>query len=189
MKMQKTAISILLFAAILIMISCSNATKEIASIKIGTQTWAVKNLDVTTFRNGDIIPEAKTNEEWKKSGDEQKPAWCYYNNDPANGEKYGKLYNWYAVNDPRGLAPEGWHIPTDAEWTTLTAYLEEAGGNVKKPVQHIGQAQTTEQPTKQALQPFRVASGRTMVRTPGLVTAVTGGLLLSSLQVLTTSGT
>ena len=47
-------------------------------------------------------------------------AWCYYNNDPANGKKYGKLYNWYAVNDPRGLAPKGWHIPTDSEWTMLT---------------------------------------------------------------------
>jgi uncharacterized protein (TIGR02145 family) len=135
MKKQKTAINVLLFSSLLIMISWSNATKFSATIKIGTQNWATKNLDVSTFRNGDSIPEAKTNEEWKKSGDEQKAAWCYYNNDLANREKYGKLYNWYAVNDQRGLAPEGWHVPTDAEWTTLTTYLggeAVAGGKLKE---------------------------------------------------------
>lgn len=49
--------------------------------------------------------------------------WCYYNNDTANGRVYGKLYNWYAVNDPRGLAPQGWRIPSNGEWTTLTTFL------------------------------------------------------------------
>jgi uncharacterized protein (TIGR02145 family) len=82
-------------------------------IKIGTQIWATRNLDASTFRNGDTIPEAKTDEEWKAAGNDKKPAWCYYNNDPANGKKYGKLYNYYAVKDKRGLAPEGWHIPSD----------------------------------------------------------------------------
>lgn len=98
-------------------------SSNLEEVKIGTQTWSTKNLNVSTFRNGDTIPEAKTNEEWKKAGEEGKPAWCYYNNDPENGKKYGKLYNWYAVNDPRGLAPKGWHVPTDAEWTILTDYL------------------------------------------------------------------
>ncbi|MBM3455250.1 MAG: hypothetical protein FJX80_08895 [Bacteroidetes bacterium] len=93
------------------------------SVKIGTQTWMAENLNVATFRNGDSIPQAKTNEEWEKAGENQQPAWCYYNNDPANGEKYGKLYNWYAVNDKRGLAPVGFHIPSDAEWTKLTDFL------------------------------------------------------------------
>jgi uncharacterized protein (TIGR02145 family) len=105
------------------------------TVIIGTQTWTTKNLDVSTFRNGDPIPEAKTNEEWAKSGDEQKPAWCYYENDSTNGEKYSKLYNWYAVNDPKGLAPKGWHVPTDAEWTTITTYLggeDVAGGKLKE---------------------------------------------------------
>lgn len=73
------------------------------------------NLNTDRFRNGDLIPEAKSNEEWIEAGKNKQPAWCYYNNDPANGEKYGKLYNWYAVNDPRGLAPEGYHIPTIEE--------------------------------------------------------------------------
>ncbi|MFY7939168.1 MAG: fibrobacter succinogenes major paralogous domain-containing protein [Flavobacterium sp.] len=93
------------------------------TITIGTQVWMTKNLDVATFRNGDPIPQAKTNEEWIKAGENQQPAWCYYDNDPANGAKYGKLYNWYAVNDSRGLAPVGYHIPSDAEWTKLTDFL------------------------------------------------------------------
>jgi uncharacterized protein (TIGR02145 family) len=93
------------------------------SVTIGTQTWTTKNLDVATFRNGDAIPEAKTDEEWQAAGDNKQPAWCYYDNDPKNGVKYGKLYNWYAVNDARGLAPAGWHIPTDEAWTELSTFL------------------------------------------------------------------
>ena len=95
----------------------------IDEIKIGKQTWCVKNLDVTNFRNGDPIPEAKTKKEWVKAGENGKPAWCYYENKTSNGTKYGKLYNWDAVNDPRGIAPKGYHIPSDEEWTILTDYL------------------------------------------------------------------
>ena len=98
------------------------------TVTIGTQVWMTKNLDVATFRNGDPIPQAKTDEEWDKANEKEQPAWCYYDNLPRNGEKYGKLYNWYAVNDPRGLAPEGWHVPSDAEWTVLIDYL--GGGDV-----------------------------------------------------------
>ena len=99
---------------------------EITGVKIGNQIWMTQNLKVAHFRNGDSVPYAKTAEEWEKAGKEQKPAWCYYNNDPANDSKYGKLYNWFAVNDPRGLAPAGWHIPSDVEWKQLTDFL---GGN------------------------------------------------------------
>lgn len=101
------------------------------TVTIGTQVWMTKNLDVATFRNGDSIPQAKTNEEWKKAGENQQPAWCYYDNDPANGAKYGKLYNWYAVNDSRGLAPVGYHVPSDAEWTKLTDFLGAGVGGTK----------------------------------------------------------
>ncbi len=104
------------------------------TVTIGTQVWMSKNLDVAKFRNGDPIPEAKTDEEWYKAVKNKQPAWCYYENDPANGAKYGKLYNWYAVNDSRGLAPVGYHIPSDAEWTQLTDYLggrDVAGGKMK----------------------------------------------------------
>jgi uncharacterized protein (TIGR02145 family) len=92
-------------------------------VKIGSQVWTTENLNVSTFRNGDPIPEAKTDDEWELAEKNKQPAWCYYENDPKNAEKYGKLYNWYAVNDPRGLAPKGWHVPSVTEWTQLTNYL------------------------------------------------------------------
>lgn len=78
------------------------------------------NLDVDKYRNGELIPEARSDEEWIKYGSEKVGCWCYYDNDPENGKKYGKLYNWYAVNDERGLAPVGWRIPSDKEWSNLT---------------------------------------------------------------------
>jgi uncharacterized protein (TIGR02145 family) len=90
------------------------------TVIIGSQVWTSTNLNVSTYRNGDIIPQVKDKDAWAglTTG-----AWCYYENDAANGTKYGKLYNWYAVNDARGLAPKGYHIPSDAEWTKLTDYL------------------------------------------------------------------
>ena len=97
--------------------------KEFKEVKIGNQIWMSENLNVDKFRNGDPIPEAKTPEDWGKAGDEQQPVWCYYDNDPSNGKIYGKLYNWYAVNDPRGLAPEGWHIPSEKEFQELISFL------------------------------------------------------------------
>ncbi len=117
----------------LLLITC--ASDAIAqSIKIGEQTWATKNLDVSKFRNGDAITEAKTIAEWTAAAEQRKPAWCYYDNDPANGKKYGKLYNFFAVSDPRGLAPTGWHVPSDQEWVTLTGNLggENAAGTKMK---------------------------------------------------------
>ena len=101
------------------------------TIVIGTQQWMRENLDVVTYRNGDIIPQVTDANAWAglTTG-----AWCYYGNDVANGAIYGKLYNWYAVNDVRGLAPQGWHIPTDVEWTTLRTKLggePVAGGKMK----------------------------------------------------------
>ena len=109
---------ILLF---LVIFSVSNSFVQ--TVTIGTQTWTTKNLDVATFRNGDAIPQAKTDEEWEAAGHYKQPAWCYYENNTANGTKYGKLYNWYAVVDSRGLAPAGWHVPTDEEWTVLSTFL------------------------------------------------------------------
>lgn len=98
-----------------------------ASVKIGTQEWMETNLDIAKFRNGDEIPEAKTSEEWIKAGEEGTPAWCYYAQE--NKENHGKLYNWFAVIDERGLAPNGWHVPADSEWKVLEDYL---GNNVGK---------------------------------------------------------
>jgi uncharacterized protein (TIGR02145 family) len=105
-----------------------NATPSPKFVTIGRQIWMAENLSTDRFRNGDLIPEARSEEEWLSCEAAKRPAWCYYNNDPANKEKFGRLYNWYAVNDPRGLAPFGWHIPTDDEWGTLIYAL---GGSDK----------------------------------------------------------
>lgn len=88
---------------------------DIPEISICGKVWAKKNLDTEYFINGDLIPQITDDTEWLNTTD---PAWCYYDNDPANAE-YGKLYNWYAVNDPRGLAPEGWKIPTSDDFNQL----------------------------------------------------------------------
>lgn len=92
-------------------------------VLIGSLKWAVANLNVSTFRNGDTITEAKSNNDWVAAGVAGKPAWCYYNNDPALGKKYGKLYNWYAVNDPRELAPAGWTLTSDDDWAVIANSL------------------------------------------------------------------
>jgi uncharacterized protein (TIGR02145 family) len=97
-----------------------NSGIVIPSVTIGTQNWMTKNLDVATYRDGTPIPQVTDPTAWANL---TTGAWCYYNNDPANGLIYGKLYNWYAVNDPRGLAPVGWHIPSDAEWNKLSNFL------------------------------------------------------------------
>jgi uncharacterized protein (TIGR02145 family) len=97
-------------------------------VEIGDQVWMSENLNADKFRNGDLIPHAKTREQWTKAGENRQPAWCYYENDQENETPYGKLYNWYAVNDPRGLAPEGWRIPSDEDWIRLTDFL--GGGSV-----------------------------------------------------------
>ena len=112
-------------------VSLSSSFVPMPAIVIGTQQWMRENLDVLTYRNGDIIPQVTDPTAWAAL---TTGAWCYYNNDVANGAIYGKLYNWYAVNDPRGLAPTGWHVPTDDEWTTLTTRLggtTVAGGKMK----------------------------------------------------------
>ena len=104
------------------------------TVKIGDQTWAGENLNVVTFRNGDSLIEAKTEKEWKKAIKEKKAAWCYYNNEAANGKKHGKLYNEFAITDPRGLAPVGFHIPTNEDWIKLgesLGSLKEAGFKLK----------------------------------------------------------
>ena len=99
-------------------------------VKIRSQSWMAENLNVSTYRNGDSIPQIKSAAEWSKL---KSGAWCYYENKTENGIKYGKLYNWYAVNDPRGLAPRGFHIPSDEEWENLIDNLghEEAGIKIK----------------------------------------------------------
>ena len=102
------------------------------TVTIGTQVWMVENLKTTKYRNGDPIPNVTANANWAAltSG-----AYCWYNNDAATYKSSsGALYNWNAVADSRKIAPIGWHVPTDAEWATLTDYLgglSVAGGKLK----------------------------------------------------------
>jgi uncharacterized protein (TIGR02145 family) len=100
-------------------------------INYGTQDWAIENAEVVTYRDGTPIPQVTDGAEWYNL---TRGAWCYYDNDPTKG----KLYNWYAVagihdNDPntpnKELAPEGWHVPSDEEWTILENYLIDNGYN------------------------------------------------------------
>jgi uncharacterized protein (TIGR02145 family) len=91
-------------------------------VTIGNLIWSSKNLDVVKYRNGDPIPQVTDPTQWANL---TTGAWCWYNNDSATyAGTYGLLYNWYAVNDSRGLAPEGWHIPSDGEWNRMTTYLD-----------------------------------------------------------------
>ncbi|ASQ90700.1 hypothetical protein CHL67_06965 [Prosthecochloris sp. GSB1] len=90
------------------------------AVKIGDQIWMAENLVVKHYRNGDPIPEVRELDEWValESG-----AWSVQENAPEHGKLFGKLYNWYAVNDPRGLAPQGWRVPTEEDWRKLEQHL------------------------------------------------------------------
>jgi len=82
-----------------------------------------ENLNVSFFQNGDPISEARTNEEWKKAGENKVPAWCYFKDSPSDAKKYGRLYNWFAVTDKRGLAPKGFHIPTKNDFDKMLSNI------------------------------------------------------------------
>ncbi len=90
------------------------------TVVIGDQCWMKENLKVTHYRNGDAIPNVTDWYDWFAS---TSGAYCNYGNYEGNSDVYGRLYNWYAVDDSRGLAPEGWHVPSDAEWKQLEIYL------------------------------------------------------------------
>ena len=102
------------------------------TVKIGTQVWMTSNLRTTRYRNGDAIPNVTANAAWAAL---TTGAYCTYNNTTKADSitLFGRLYNFYAVADSRNIAPVGWHVPTDAEWTTLTNYLGAlAGGRLKE---------------------------------------------------------
>jgi uncharacterized protein (TIGR02145 family) len=108
-----------------------------STVRIGKQRWMRYNLDKRKFRNGDPITEAKNNPEWQKLGEQEKPVVGYYLNDRKNAEKYGAIYNWHAVSDPRGLCPEGWKVPDNQDWKQLIEYLggeQQAGQFLKDSV-------------------------------------------------------
>jgi len=105
------------------------------TIQIGTQTWMAENLKTTKYRNGTPIENIADNMQWQnnKSG-----AYCSYNNNTNNDCPYGKLYNWYAISNSNQLCPTGWHVPTDAELTTLTTFLGGDGANPGNKLKNTG---------------------------------------------------
>jgi uncharacterized protein (TIGR02145 family) len=101
-------------------------------VTIGTQVWMVENLKVTHYRNGEAIPYVSDNTEWSHMN---AGAWCNYQNNETVAATYGRLYNWHTLQDSREVCPAGWHVPSDAEWTTLINYLggeSVAGGKMKE---------------------------------------------------------
>ncbi|HTL82304.1 MAG TPA: fibrobacter succinogenes major paralogous domain-containing protein [Bacteroidia bacterium] len=136
--MKSIFLLLILFASSFLVIRCDSSPKKNISppdpnsVQIGSMIWMKKNLSVCTFRNGDTIPEAKNDSDWKKICAEGKPAWCYYENDPGNGDSCGRMYNWFAVTDVRGLAPAGWHVASHQEWMTLVESLDGIGRAGKK---------------------------------------------------------
>jgi uncharacterized protein (TIGR02145 family) len=120
------------YLILLALVATFQATLQAQTVNIGTQIWTTTNLNVDTYSDGTPIPQVTNPTAWTNL---TTGAWCYYNNDPALGAIYGKMYNWYAavgiydaasLADPslrKNLAPTGYHIPTDPEWTTLTTYL------------------------------------------------------------------
>jgi uncharacterized protein (TIGR02145 family) len=116
-KIQNRMKNIILTISILCFSSVN--AQLIKEVKIGNQIWMSENLNVVSFRNGDLIKQARNQEEWERLNTEKKPGWCFYAYDYKDAPKYGKLYNYYAVSDPRGLAPQGWHIPSNEEWDRL----------------------------------------------------------------------
>ena len=132
---RNTITAVILFATVIINTACLNNASDTSSkkdsvhtiaykeVKIGNQIWMLENLNTDTFQNGEPIPQVKSIEEWLKAESEKKPAWSYLENNPSNGAKFGRLYNWFAINDIRGLAPKGWHIPSQDEWAGLINFL------------------------------------------------------------------
>jgi len=90
-------------------------------VKIGSQYWFKSNLKVSKYRNGDNIPTGLTKSEWENT---TSGGYAIYEDEQKNDSLYGKLYNYYAVTDSRGLCPTGWHVPSDGEWKVLTRYLD-----------------------------------------------------------------
>lgn len=91
-----------------------------STVQIGAQCWMAENLRTSRYRNGDAIPTGLDSLGWQTA---TTGAYCYYADSGAMNADYGKLYNWYAVADPRGLCPNGWHVPTDDEWKVLELSL------------------------------------------------------------------
>ncbi|MCF8382467.1 MAG: fibrobacter succinogenes major paralogous domain-containing protein [Chlorobium sp.] len=127
----------LLFTLLLAMcVSGCSSRLDSERVAVGRQVWMSRNLDTDRYRNGDPVRHAASEAEWHDAASKEEGAWCWYGGERENGRVYGRLYNWYALADPRGLAPKGWHIPSDREWQELVDFLGKdpaAGRALKSP--------------------------------------------------------
>jgi uncharacterized protein (TIGR02145 family) len=158
---MKKLFGVLVIAIFVTLIGCNSKYNDqdgnsFSTVKIGEQLWMAENLNVDHYRNGDLIPQVKDPKEWESLST---GAWCYYENDFMNVNKYGKLYNWYAVNDPRGLAPKGWHIPTLAEFDTLLMAVDYNANALKESGQGIYTSGTNTSGFSAMLAGFREPGG------------------------------
>jgi uncharacterized protein (TIGR02145 family) len=128
MKNGLRIVSIAALALLAFSLNQKHTQTEFETVFIGTQTWMVYNLNTTTFSDGTEIPEAKTYAEWAEAAKKKTPAWCHFYNDSSGNEIIGKLYNWYAISSNHGLAPQGWRVPTNADWALM---IETLGGKTE----------------------------------------------------------
>ncbi|NTV21155.1 MAG: hypothetical protein HGA57_07215 [Chlorobium limicola] len=148
MNQKRAGTALMVFFAVLavIWVSGCSSHRNSEEITIGRQIWMSRNLDIDHYRNGDPVRHAASEAEWHDAASKGEGAWCYYEGKIENGRVYGKLYNWYALIDPRGLAPSGWHIPSDGEWRQLVDALggeTEAGRALKSAEGRGGSAVAT----------------------------------------------
>lgn len=122
--MKKLQLNFLIILACAFGINANAQSDTMKTVQVGTQTWTQYNLSVTTFRNGDTILHASNKKEWEAANRAKKPAWCHYNFDSKTAATYGVFYNFYAVNDPRVLAPNGFHIPVTEEWRKMQEFVQ-----------------------------------------------------------------
>lgn len=142
-QMKSTSLIYFLAALGIVLLTAYVATEKTGKqeptfkeVKIGNQIWMAENLRITHFRNGEPIPyiHSGRGSAWENASRADQPAYCYLHFNRSNHDKYGIIYNWYAIFDPRGLAPEGWRIPTEEDWAVLIEYLggqEVAGAKLK----------------------------------------------------------
>ncbi len=126
----KKMFQIILSSGVLILTSCKGE-QSMDSVKIGNQEWLISNLNTSEFQNGEKIFQAKNEKEWILALDEKRAAWCYYEFNEANKIR-GKMYNWYAANDPRLIAPKGWHVANAGEHYTLYKNMNKSAANASK---------------------------------------------------------
>jgi uncharacterized protein (TIGR02145 family) len=103
-----------------------------AVIAYKNQAWSTSNYKQTIFNNGDVIKEAKNAKEWYESTQKKEPVWCYYLFDSTYKDTFGVYYNAYAINDPRGLSPEGWAMPTQYQTRVFARELQYEGHHLKE---------------------------------------------------------